>query len=36
MFPGGPESKESANNVGDLSSVSLLGRSPEEWNGNLL
>ena len=26
-FPGDPESKESASNVGDLSSISLLGRS---------
>ena len=29
-FPGGPDSKESACNVGDLDSIPGLGRSPEE------
>ena len=33
-FPGGSESKESAWNAGDLSSIPGLGRSPEERNGN--
>ena len=35
-FPGGPEDKESSCNVGDLSSISGLGRSPGEENGNPL
>ena len=32
-FPGGSAGKESASNVGDLGSISGLGRSPEERNG---
>ena len=36
VFPGGPESKESACNAGDLGLVSGLGRSPEKGNGNPL
>ena len=32
-FPGGSAGKESACNVGDLGSISGLGRSPEEGNG---
>ena len=35
-FSGGSDSKEPACNVGDLSSVPGLGRSPGEGNGNLL
>ena len=35
-FPGGSNSKESICNVGDLSSIPGLRRSPEEGNGNLL
>ena len=35
-FPGGSDYKESACNVGDLGSVSGLGRSPGEGNGNSL
>ena len=35
-FPGGSESKESACNAGDLSSIPWLGRSPGEGNGNPL
>ena len=35
-FPGGSDSKESTHNVGDLGSVSRLGRSPGEGQGNLL
>ena len=35
-FPGGLEAKASARNVGDLGSISGLGRSPEEGNGNPL
>ena len=35
-FPGGSDGKESACNDGDLGSVSGLGRSPGEGNGNLL
>ena len=35
-FPGGPESKESACNVGDLGSVPGLGRSPVGGHGNPL
>ena len=31
-FPGGSDNKESACNVGDLGSVSGLGRSPGEGN----
>ena len=34
--PGGPDSKESACNTGDLGSIPGLGRSPEEGNGNPL
>ena len=33
-FPGGSEGKASAYNVGDLSSIPGLGRSPGEGNGN--
>ena len=33
-FPGGSAGKESARNVGDLSSIPGLGRSPGEGNGN--
>ena len=32
-FPGGSDGKESACNVGDLGSISGLGRSPGEGNG---
>ena len=35
-FPGGSEGKASAYNVGDLGSISGLGRSPGEGNGNPL
>ena len=35
-FPGGSAGKESACNVGDLGSISGLGRSPGEEIGNLL
>ena len=35
-FPGGSEVKASACNVGDLSSIPGLGRSPGEGNGNPL
>ena len=35
-FPGGSESKESACNAGDLSSIPGLGRSPGAGNGNPL
>ena len=35
-FPGGPEVKASACNVGDLGSIPGLGRSPGEGNGNPL
>ena len=35
-FPGGSDGKESACNVGDLGSVSELGWSPGEGNGNPL
>ena len=35
-FPGGSDSKESACNVGDLGSVSGLGRSPGGGHGNPL
>ena len=35
-FPGGSDSKESACNAGDPSSVPGLGRSPGERNGNPL
>ena len=35
-FPGGSEGKESARNVGDLSSVHGSGRYPREENGNPL
>ena len=35
-FPGGSDSKASAYNVGDLSSIPGLGRSPGEGNGNPL
>ena len=35
-FPGGSDGKASACNVGDLGSISGLGRSPGEGNGNLL
>ena len=33
-FPGGSEGKESACNVGDMSLIPGLGRSPGEENGN--
>ena len=33
-FPGGSDDKESACNVGDPGSISGLGRSPGEGNGN--
>ena len=33
-FPGGSEGKESACNVGDMSLIPRLGRSPGEENGN--
>ena len=32
-FPGGSDSRESACNVGDLSSIPRLGRSPGEGKG---
>ena len=35
-FPGGSDSKESACNIGDAGSISELGRSPGEGNGNPL
>ena len=35
-FPGGSDGKESACNAGDLGSISVLGRSPGEGNGNPL
>ena len=35
-FPGGSDGKESACNVGDLSSIPGLGRYPGEGNGNPL
>ena len=35
-FPGGSEGKVSTCNAGDLGSISGLGRSPGEENGNLL
>ena len=35
-FPGSSVGKQSACNVGDLDSISGLGRSPEEGNGNPL
>ena len=35
-FPGGSDGKESACNAGDLGSISGLGRSPGEGNGNPL
>ena len=35
-FPGGAEVKASAYNAGDLGSISGLGRSPAEGNGNPL
>ena len=35
-FPGGSDDKESAYNAGDPGSVSGLGKSPEEENGNPL
>ena len=35
-FPGGSEGKESARNVGDLSSIHGSGRYPREENGNPL
>ena len=35
-FPGGSDSKESACNAGDLSSIPGLGRSPGEGHGNPL
>ena len=35
-FPGGPASKESACNAGDLSLIPESGRSPGEGNGNPL
>ena len=35
-FPGGSEDKASAYNVGDPGSISGLGRSPGEGNGNPL
>ena len=35
-FPGGSDCKESACNAGDLSSISGLGRSAGEGNGNPL
>ena len=36
VFPGGSEGKESAYNAGDPASISGLGRSPGEGNGNPL
>ena len=35
-FPGGSDGKASVYNAGDLGSISGLGRSPEEGNGNPL
>ena len=35
-FPGGSDGKESAHNVGDLSLIARLGRSPGEGNSNPL
>ena len=35
-FPDGSDGKESARNVGDLSSISVLGISPGGGHGNLL
>ena len=35
-FPGGSDGKESACNVGDLGSISGLGRYPGEGNGSEL
>ena len=35
-FPGGSDGKESACNAGDPGSISGLGRSPGEGNGNPL
>ena len=35
-FPGGSDAKESACNVGDMSSIPGLGRSPGEGKGNTL
>ena len=35
-FPGGSDSKVSVYNVGDLSLIPGLGRSPGEGNGNQL
>ena len=35
-FPGGSDGKASARNAGDPSSISGLGRSPGEGNGNPL
>ena len=35
-FPGGSDGKESTCNAGDLGSISDLGRSPGEGNGNPL
>ena len=35
-FPGGSDGKESANNAGDLGSITGLGRFPGERNGNPL
>ena len=34
-FPGGLDGKESACNVGDLSSIPVLGRSPGRGHGSL-
>ena len=34
--PGGSDGKESAFSVGDLGSISVLGRSPGKGNGNPL
>ena len=36
IFSGGSDCKESACNAGDLGSISELGRSPGEGNGNPL
>ena len=36
VFPGVPDGKESARNVGDAGSIPGLGRSPGEGNGNPL
>ena len=35
-FPGGSDGKASAYNAGDLGSITGLGRSPGEGNGNPL